>query len=150
MFRSSFNRHARIIIDTGCKLIGDQPNQEIWPLVSDHLQGYATKNGKKQWKHLLCTHLTRYLGFELAPKIWSNGESRPGGHYQASVFSLPTLSSTSAISSFNKALTEAATEQTPLLCEMLQRYDKAWAHLRTDVSGHLGHVHQDDHFYSKT
>ncbi|SAM07727.1 hypothetical protein [Absidia glauca] len=96
MFRSSFNRHARIIIDTGCKLIGDQPNQEIWPLISDHLQGYATKNG-----------------FELAPKIWSNGESRPGGHYQVSVFSLPTLSSTSAISSFNKALTEAATEQTP-------------------------------------
>lgn len=50
MFRSSFNRHARIIIDTGCQLIGDQPSQEIWPLISDHLQGYATKNGKKQWK----------------------------------------------------------------------------------------------------
>ncbi|KAI8333819.1 hypothetical protein BC941DRAFT_433067 [Chlamydoabsidia padenii] len=135
MFRTSFNNHSRLIIDVGCCQIGNLPNQEIWPLLSDHLQGLATKKG-----------------FELAPKIWSttNGETRIGGYHQDSVFGLPTLSSTSAIASFKKALTEASTEQTPLLCDMLQQYDKAWAQLRMDVGSHLAHINQEDYFYSKT
>ncbi|ORZ19366.1 hypothetical protein BCR42DRAFT_449125 [Absidia repens] len=132
MFRSSFNNQARRIVDIGCQAIADQPNNTIWPLISDYLQGHATKKG-----------------FQLAPKIWpgTNGISE---NHQDTVFNLPNLSSANAIMSFKRALTKASTERTTLQVEMLETYDKAWSQLLIDVSSHTTHGNQDDHFYSQT
>ncbi|CAO3591890.1 unnamed protein product [Absidia cylindrospora] len=132
MFRPSFNNQAKHIIDVGCQAIADQPNHIIWPLISDYLQGRATKKG-----------------FQLAPKIWP-GTNGISDNHQDTVFNLPSLSSANAIMSFKKALTKASTERTTLQVEMLETYDKAWSQLLIDVGSHTTHGNQDDHFFSQT
>ncbi|KAI8346745.1 hypothetical protein BD560DRAFT_338637 [Blakeslea trispora] len=129
LYRESFNRHTKRLIDASLQLLVDQPQSSVWSTLVD----------PKTFKPRKSLSATMHVWPDLSNK-------------HQDLFDLPNLASADQIRLFETSLTETVHDRTHSLSVLQSEFDKALADITRDLQSYLlnGDSRDDECFNVKS